>query len=245
MAANAVDLIDPLRTLDRAIAGMVRGVLAPPAYLSKELERFQAVRAKTLDLLGQVTEEQAAWSPRAGEWSIVQIADHMLRSEELHRGQFQRLLEMARSRKGRALYVSFEEVNTTAVFVPRAAISILETPVRMFTLFVPHVLRRAIVRYPLVAALNPNASEPRGDLSLSKLRVDLAASIEATTKLLQGPLPADLERLTIDHPVIGSNNIVELLSIMSAHEERHQGQIQRLRKNTGFPKGTATAGMDA
>jgi len=143
---------------------------------------------------------------------------------------------MAKNGKGRSLYVSFQEVNTTATLIPRAAVSMFETPVRMFTLFVPHVLRRAIVRYPLVSALNPNASEPRDGLTLDKLRQDLAASLTATVKFLQGPLPADLERLTIDHPVIGSNNIVELLSIMSAHEERHQGQIERLRKNDAFPK---------
>jgi len=59
MTESALNMLAPVRTLDRAITGIVRGVLAPPHYLSNELARFQKVRAKTLDMLGTVTPEQA------------------------------------------------------------------------------------------------------------------------------------------------------------------------------------------
>ena len=119
------------------------------------------VREKTLAILGQVTDEQALWSPRKGTWSIAQIADHLLRSEEMYREQFRRLIQMAKEGRGTTIEISLREVNVGFAAIPREVIPLLEFPIKMFNLFVPHVLRETMVRYPLVAALNPRSSEPR------------------------------------------------------------------------------------
>jgi hypothetical protein len=223
------------RAMEGVFSRMVHWALAPPPHLLTELNRFQDIREKTLDILQQVTPQQAQWSPRPGTWSIVQIADHLLRSEELYREQFQRLIQMARSGKGRSIEIPFKEVDTSIAMVPREVMSMLEFPMRMANLFVPHALREALVRYPVISALNPRISDPRTGLTLEKLREDLAASVVETRKVFAPPLPANLERLTVNHPTMGNNNPVELFRILIAHEERHQEQITGIRKNPNFP----------
>jgi uncharacterized damage-inducible protein DinB len=226
--------------MEGAISRMIQGLLAPPRPLSAEVERFQAVRENTLGILQEVTSEQALWCQRRGTWSIAQIADHVLRSEELYREQFQRLIQMAKDKKGGTIQIRFEEVDTSFAMIPREVLAMFEMPLRMVNFFVPHVLREAMVRYPVVNAINPRISEPRGGLTLEKLRADLAASLVETTKLFAAPLPPNLDQVTVSHPALGNNNPVELLRIMIAHEERHQGQMQSIRGSANFPKAAAS-----
>jgi uncharacterized damage-inducible protein DinB len=228
------------RAMEGAISRMVQSLLAPPRRLSAEVDRFPAVREKTLGILHQVTSEQALWSPRPGTWSIAQIADHLLRSDELYREQFQQLIEMARNGKVGTVPIRFQELDTSIAMVPREVIAMLEFPLRMFNVFVPHALREALVRYPVMNALHPKVSEPRAGLRLENLREDLAASVVKTVQLLDGPMPLDLERLTVSHATMGNNSPVELFSIMIAHEERHQGQMQSIRGSANFPKSVAS-----
>src|SRR5258705_1266917 len=88
------------RAIDGAISRMVQGVNSVSWNPSAEVERFRVVREKTLAILGQLTAEQASWSPKKGTWSIAQIADHLLRSEDMYREQFRRLIQMAQEGRG-------------------------------------------------------------------------------------------------------------------------------------------------
>ncbi|MEO7649810.1 MAG: hypothetical protein ABIZ80_05035, partial [Bryobacteraceae bacterium] len=118
----------------------------------------------------------------------------------------------------------------------REVIPFLEFPLRMFNHFVPHVVRETMVRYPLIAALNPRASAPREGLRIDKLRDDLAAGVAETETFLRTPMPSNLHQLTINHPILGNNTIPQLFGIMLAQEQRHQGQMQELRAHHAFPK---------
>src|SRR5207237_601776 len=116
------------RAIDGAISRMVQGAHAvswnPPA----ELERFRAARERTLAILTEVNTEQALWSPRKGAWSIAQNADHLLRSEEMNREQFRRLVQMANQGKGTTIEISLKEVDVGFVGIPREVISLMEVP---------------------------------------------------------------------------------------------------------------------
>ena len=85
------------RAIDGAISRMVQGVNTVSWNPGAEVERFHVVREKTLSILGQLTAEQSLWSQRPGTWSIAQIADHLLLSEEMYREQFRRLIQMAKA----------------------------------------------------------------------------------------------------------------------------------------------------
>jgi hypothetical protein len=223
------------QSLDGAISRMVQAVTAAPLGIGAEIERFHAVRSKTLTILCEVTPAQALWSPTPGVWSIAQNADHLLRSEELYREQIVRVIGLAQAGKGTTVQISLREVNTFVAFIPAEMTPLFEFPMRVFNFFMPSALRELMVRYPLVAARNPNVSEPRSGLTSEKLAVDLAASMVETEKVFSGPLPPNVEELTIDHPILGNNTIAQMVRIMTAHEERHQGQMAGVRANPKFP----------
>src|ERR1700683_775526 len=146
---------DAGRAIEAAISRMVHRMLAAPRSLSAEVDRFAGVREKTLGILRQVTSEQALWSARPGTWSIAQIADHVLRSDELYRAQFQRLIQMTKDGKSGTMHIPFQEIDASIAMVPREVISMLDFPLRIFNVFVPHALREALVRYPVIVALHP------------------------------------------------------------------------------------------
>jgi len=224
------------RAIDGAISRMVQGVNSVSWNPVAEVESFRLVREKTLAILGQVTAEQALWSPRKGTWSIAQIADHLLLSEQMYLEQFRRLIKLAKEGRGSTIEISLREVDVSFAVIPREVIPLLEYPMKMFNLFVPHVLRETMVRYPLVASLNPRKSEPRPGLTPGKLREDLAASLAETESFFRAPMPSNIDELTINHPIMGNNTIPQMFRIVIAHEQRHQEQMAGVLAHAGFPK---------
>src|SRR5262245_14939950 len=97
------------RAIDGAISRVVQSVNAPSWNPAAEVDRFRVVREQTLTILSEVSEEQAFWSPRKDAWSIAQIADHLLRSEEMYLEQFRRLIQMAYESRGTTIEISLTE----------------------------------------------------------------------------------------------------------------------------------------
>ena len=218
-----------VRSIDTAIATLVQATVASPPNLVSEVDRFRRVREKTIRLLGEVSEAQGKWIPREGVWSIAQIADHLLRSDELFRGQFQRLIQMVEEGSGSVVRVGLSEVNSSFAGIPRGVMRFFDFPMRVVSQFVPHVLRETIIRHAILPAMNPMVTEPRPGLTAEKLRADLGASLLETERLLLAPMPADVEESTIDHPILGSNTLMQLFQITIAHEEKHREQMEERR----------------
>jgi uncharacterized damage-inducible protein DinB len=209
-----------MRSIDGAVSRLVQSVNSGEWNPVTEMDRLRLAREQTLAVLDQVSAAQALWLPPGGKWSIAQIADHLLRSEEMYREQFRRLLE-----KGSPIDISMAELDVGFRGIPGSVIAAVELPMKIFNRFVPHIVRETIIRYPLIAALNPQASAPRESLDPRKLRGDLAASLLETEAFFQTPMPANIHQLTINHPLMGNNSIPQLFSIMIAHEQRHQAQL--------------------
>ena len=224
------------RAIDGAISRAIQGANATHWNAEAELERFRAAREKTLTVLGQITVTQAQWSPQEGTWSILQIADHLVLTEAMYRDQFKRLVRMAEEGRGNSIEISLNEVDVGFAAIPKEVTPLLEFPLRMFNLFVPHVLRETMVRYPIVASLNPRQSRPREGLVLGKVRQELVKSLEETEEFFASPLPRNLDDLTINHPIMGNNSIPQLFRIVIAHEQRHHEQIERLQADSKFPR---------
>jgi hypothetical protein len=224
------------RAIDGAISRAVQGANATTWNAAAEVDRFRGVREKTLTILDQLTVAQASWSPQQGKWSILQIADHLLLTEDMYREQFERLIRMAEEGRGATIEISLDEVDVGIPGIPREVAPFLEVPMRMFNIFVPHVVRETIIRYPIVASLNPSKSQPREGVSLGDLRRELEISLDETEELFLNRLPPNLDDLTINHPVLGNNTIPQLFRIVIAHEQRHQQQIATLQSHADFPR---------
>jgi hypothetical protein len=231
------------RALDGAVSRLVHDLVAPPPHPGEEwrsaLARFRAVRDKTLAMVRILTQKQIDFSPADGVWSIGQNIDHLLLSEKLYRTQIHRLIALAREGKATNIDISLQQVNSSFGFIPREVMPIFSVPMKMFNMFVPHVVRENLIRYPLIPALNPSVSEPVRGRPLEELCQTLQSSIGETEELFRGQLPPNLKQMTLSHAILGNNNVGQILGILGAHEERHQGQIRTVIGNPNFPKRSA------
>jgi len=227
------------KQIDGAISRIVHDLVTPPPLPEQELQLalrdFGDTRLRTLELACNITSAEASFQPAPKSWSIAEILDHLLLTEQSYRVQIQRLIDLARSGKGNSLDLSLKEMNASIGPIPRDLISLFETPLRMMNPFIPHAVREAMIRFPVIAAINPNISDPaRKDIAL--VRTELMSSLDATKAMLTVEMPARLTEMTVTHPILGTNNVVKILRLMSAHEERHHGQIRAVLKNPKLPK---------
>jgi uncharacterized damage-inducible protein DinB len=201
----------------------------------EELNLFRATRGATLELAAPLTEPQAAFTPAPGKWSVAEVLDHLLLAEQLYRERFSRLIELKKAGKKPQLDSSFDEINTSVMFIPKPLLPALEMPFRMMNLFIPSAVREVMTRNRIMPAQAPSIAEPR-KRPLKELRPALAASLEETQRLFDSNAGLDYREMRMSHPLMGDNNVLQILRIMRLHEERHQEQIRNVMRTPAFPK---------
>jgi hypothetical protein len=81
----------------------------------------------------------------------------------------------------------------------------------------------------------PERVRPKGGVcvedSLTKLRVTLAGFAEIQSRLEA----VDLSEQAFPHPALGPFNAYQWMVLLGEHEDRHRGQIERLKATDGFP----------
>jgi len=81
----------------------------------------------------------------------------------------------------------------------------------------------------------PERVRPQGDAriedSLAKIRTSLDGLAEIRSRLEA----VDLSEQMFPHPALGPINAYQWLVLLGEHEDRHHGQIERLKATAGFP----------
>lgn len=223
-------------SIEGFVAGLVKQFTARPDTVASELSRLALIRRQTLGLLSYVTEEQAAWSPKAGAWSVVQILDHVVLFEGLYREAISKLIALQKQGRKPEIKYSLGDIDVSMPGVPRAVWTAIEVPLDIANNFIPAVVRQTIIRFPIVAATSPKIADPRPGLTLAGIKEQLEEAARLTTELLAAPLPDDGRNMKVSHPILGVNNVVDLLGLIAAHEERHQRQIRDVLMNPRLPR---------
>jgi uncharacterized damage-inducible protein DinB len=82
----------------------------------------------------------------------------------------------------------------------------------------------------------PERAHPKGGASiedsLAKLRATLAGFAEIQPRLEA----VDLSEQMFSHPAFGPINAYQWMVLLGEHEDRHRGQIERLKATAGFPR---------
>jgi len=190
------------------------------------LEELAASRARTLALVEGLSQERLDCVPRPGCWSIGEVLDHLLLTDAFYRGEIEQLIDLARSGQEPVLRRSLSELDISFAFMPRALLPWLDLPLTVMSAFVPRVLRDTLLRSRLLPARNPAVSTPRRNRPAAELRAELAASLASTQALFAHNADLDFRRLVHQHPLMGTNDALELLRILTLHEERHLDQIR-------------------
>ncbi|HEX4278387.1 MAG TPA: DinB family protein [Bryobacteraceae bacterium] len=228
------------RALDGALSRLVNDLVAVPPPAGQEwsaaLSKYRGAREGTMALIRDLTQEQCDFTPAPGVWSIGQNVEHLLLTERLYRTQFRNLIALAGKGGESNIALTFEHIDTSIAFIPRDVMPLLTIPLNIFNVFVPGIVRETMFRIPLISAVNPTASNPAPYHSVTDLRARAIASLAETGELFRGDLPSNLRNMTLSHPLLGTNNIPEIFGIITAHEERHHGQMRRVLENPRFPR---------
>lgn len=228
------------RALDGAISRLVHGLTAPPAPPGEEwdaaLAPYRAAREVTATIICDLTQAQTDFSPAANVWSIGQNVEHLLLTENLYRTQMRHMIDLARKGGETNIELTFQEINTSIAFIPREVMPIFTVPLKVFNMFIPQAVRETMFRVPLIPAVNPTVSEPARRQPILELRSRALSSLAATEEIFKGELPPNLPDITLSHPILGTNNILQIFGIITAHEERHHGQMRAVLRNPRFPK---------
>jgi len=237
---SGFSLASAARLVDGAVSRFVNDLIAPPPAPGREfsaaLAKYSAARDCTVALIADLTQEQSDFFPGPGVWSIGQNVEHLLLTERLYCTQFRNLIALARKGGDTNLALTFEHIDTSLAFIPRDIMPLFSVPLNIFNAFVPRALRETMFRVPLIAATNPTSSEPAPWKTVVDLRARSISSLAGTEKIFEDELPPNLKEMTLSHPLLGTNTVVEIFGIITAHEERHHGQIRRVMENRRFPK---------
>jgi hypothetical protein len=202
----------------------------------QSLEFLRVTRDGTLRLSAGMIQAQSEYSPGVGKWSAGEVLDHLLLAEKLYRDIYARLIQMQKAGQRPLIHVSFDEVNTSIAFIPKAMLPMLEIPFTMLNLFVPTRVREAMVQFRFLPAQNPDVAVPQKGKPIQELRGALAASYEETASLFDANPALDYRRMRYIHPLMGDNTVIESVRVVALHERRHQAQIEEILRSRQFPK---------
>jgi hypothetical protein len=192
------------------------------------LEQFCTTRARTLELVQGLSQEQMDFSPAADEWSIGEILDHLRLNEHVFRTDVAALIDLAKAGKVPQIYRSFAEFNAAPAFIPLWALPFLEVPFTVMHMFIPNSLRESLVQSNLVSIRHPDITTPRQGRSADALRAELRASLQETEALFAANPTLDYDTMTRQHPLLGIQTVPQFLDLLVIEERLHQDQIVKL-----------------
>ena len=201
------------------------------------LSELESARAQTLGMTGALSQGQLDFAPRTGVWSIGEILDHLVLAEALYRGEIARLIELARAGRRPYLRRTFDEINVAPMYVPTMLLSLFSTPIAIMSRTMPDSVRRLLTEFPLVPTRNPDLATPRRHRPAAALQSDLRQSLADTRALLATNRDLQFDRMISEHPLTGATSVPQMLGFLALHERRHQGQIDRVRRQRSFPAG--------
>jgi hypothetical protein len=200
------------------------------------LEQLCAVRSRTLALIRDLSQEQLNYVLASGEWSVGEVADHLILSEQVLRREIALLINRTKTGQAPYLYRSFAEFNVRPAFIPECALPFLEVPLNFLNMFTPASIRDYVVRNVPVRAVAPEVTLPRQGKSKAELCEELRLNLHETEALFAANPSLDYAKMRHHHPLFGVQTVPQLLRTMWLHEQAHQDQIARVLASPQFPK---------
>ncbi len=207
---------------------------SPEVLPAGELRRFRSTRERTCSLVEGLSAERMSEVPAPGEWSAGELVDHLLRTERLWRREIEELLRLKEA--GRQPYLSRLLADFPIPLVGRLPVpllGLLSVPMTAFNAFMPTGFILAFLRYPAVKAKAPPAIAPRPGRPAAELKRELRSEAKATIAVFEERPNVRFDRLIYQHPLLGIVTAVDLLRVITVHEQRHQEQLVEILRKIG------------
>ena len=203
----------------------------PAAY-----DEFHDGREKTLRLVRDLTQEQLDFSTSPRKWSVGEVLDHLVRTDEVFRDEYDELLRRWKKRKrGVGLYRSLSEAGFSIPMVPDALLPLFDVPTAAVGILFPRPLRQAVFSNRSVPAQAPKRIEPRKGRPAAELVGELAGFQEYLERYFDANPDVEWDRLRYYNPLCGLTNLPGVMSFIASHEGRHRKQIREILEADGFP----------
>ena len=201
----------------------------------QNLELLRSTRAGTLRLCSGISQAQSEFA-QPGRWSVGENLHHLVLADDLYRSYFAQLIDMQKSGQRPILRRSFADINTSIAYIPKPILPLLEIPFTVMNMFVPSMVRETMIQFRVLPAQNPDIITPKKRQPMTELRAALQASYHKTAALFNDNPRLDYRGMIYQHPIMGSNSVLQMLRIVALHERRHQSQIQEVLRSRQFPK---------
>ncbi|HUP43280.1 MAG TPA: DinB family protein, partial [Thermoanaerobaculia bacterium] len=139
------------------------------------LERVRETRARTLELVAGLTQEQMDGAPGEGRWSAGEVLEHLVLTDRVYVRDVGELLAMAAAGQGTRLRRTFADLNPSILFLPRSLLPVFELPLTVMSRLLPVGLRDSLASSRWLPAHHPDQTSPRPGRPAGELRRDLAA----------------------------------------------------------------------
>jgi len=166
----------------------------------------EQAQTRFIAAVSNLTEAQANFRPDENQWTIAEIVEHVSIVNDGFLRLTHKLLKEAES----------------AARPPKADLNLGHTSLD------ENGQQRGA--FPAPERVRPKGGVSVED-SLAKLRASLAGIVEIQPRLEA----VDLSEQVIPHPALGPFNAYQWLVLLGEHEDRHRGQIERLKAVAGFP----------
>ena len=172
------------------------------------LAALRTVRARLLTDLERFDDAQFFATPSRGGWGAAHVAEHLARVE------------------GRIQQGARRAIEHGSDVRPTWYDPLLKLPLRAGVV--------EFVRVRTVKGADPLDDGGLGSVTRPQLMERLAAVRAATVALLEQTRERDLGRIYLRHPLFGAFAVREFLHWVAWHEDRHRGQLERIRGSLGM-----------
>ena len=207
-----------------------------PGMIEAEWRRFRETRTATVALVQGLTQEQFDWRPAASKWSVGEVVDHLLLSEQFWQGEFARLIALAQAGQRPIIERTLVELNVAPFLIPRPLLPLFAFPFQVSTMLMPKGVFDWLIKNRFLPMRNPDMNEPRRGQLAGELRTRMGSISNHTKALFEANPSLDYRAMTHRHPALGTNDVPAILTILASHEQRHQMQIRDALRTPGFPR---------
>jgi uncharacterized damage-inducible protein DinB len=166
----------------------------------------EQAQARFMAAVSDLTDEQADFRPDENQWTIAEIVEHISIVNDGFLRLTHKLLKQAES----------------APRPPRADLSLGHTSLD----------ENGQQPGPFQA---PDRVRPQGGVSVEDSLAKMRASLAGFTEIQSRLEAVDLSEQMFPHPALGPINAYQWMVLLGEHEDRHRGQIERLKAAAGSP----------
>lgn len=177
--------------------------------LEKKYRRFHEIRHQFLTDIAAQTAEQQAFKPNADSWSMLQVTEHLLKSE------------------AGVQHIVDKKSNPFAERPPMNWRARLRWGLFCWTL-------RSPVRFRVPQRVRGVTPEPT-TLDFAAMQAQFTTLEMKWPEILARFTPEAIPKEIFRHPIAGWLTMGHTLDFLAEHITHHQHQIRRIRKANGFP----------